>query len=206
MYRCINKISITGKPSSKSMAVYFSQSFVQCDICHARSSPGISIPIIQVSIDWFLFRRAVKKNVSIFSTSLMATRFLQPRQTKYRGIQSNHNSTGQPNSISLPSQSELSGHSTPSTIEDLTARVSTYVITSWDLPDIVRPNDWDLLHDVLPYARDIREEEHGEEACYTTEAGQCHSPKAYYQLQSHFPKAKYICMVVCGRKTSRTVC
>jgi hypothetical protein len=65
-------------------------------------------------------------------------------------------------------------------------RVSTYVITSWDLPDVVRPNDRDLLHDVLPYARDIREEEHGEEACYTTEAGQGHSPVSLHQRISRF--------------------
>jgi len=132
----------------------------------------------------------------------MATRFLQPRQTKYRGMKRvTTASTGRPNSISLPSQSELSGHSTPSTIEDLTARVSTYVITSRNLPDIVRPNDWDLLHDILPYARDIREEEHGEEACYTTEAGQCHSPTSHHQRISQFFKPKYACVFICGGMT-----
>jgi hypothetical protein len=128
----------------------------------------------------------------------MATRFLQPRQTKYRGIQSNHNSTGRPNSISLPCQSELSGHSTSSTIEDLTARVSTYVITSRNLPDVVRPDDRDLLHDILPYARDIREEEHREEACYTTEAGQCHSPASHHQRIFQFSNPKYACVFICG--------
>lgn len=77
-------------------------------------------------------------------------------------------------------------------------RVSTYVITSRNLPDVVRPNDRDLLHDVLPYARDIREEEHGEEACYTTETGQCHSPTSHHQRISQSSKPKYACMFICG--------
>jgi hypothetical protein len=59
-YASVYQILITGSPRSKSMAFYFSQPFVQYDICHTRSSAKISIPIIQISIDWFLFKKAVK--------------------------------------------------------------------------------------------------------------------------------------------------
>jgi hypothetical protein len=48
-------------PSSESMTVYFSQSFIQCGVCHARSPSDTSISITPDSIGWSSFRRAVKK-------------------------------------------------------------------------------------------------------------------------------------------------
>jgi hypothetical protein len=37
------------------------------------------------------------------------------------------------------------------------------------------PNNRDLRYNILPYPRNIAEEEHSEEACYTTEGTECHS-------------------------------
>ncbi len=102
-----------------------------------------------------LFKRAVKE-VSTNHHSINDHNIPSATPNQLQEIQSNHSKPlADPiPSLFLASRANL-GILLLLRIEDLTARGSTYVVTSRDLPDVVRPDDRDLLHDVLPYARDV---------------------------------------------------
>jgi len=49
-------------------------------------------------------------------------------------------------------------------------------------------NNRDLRHDILPYARDIREEEQRKEACDAAEARECESPITTRSASISYPR------------------